>query len=107
MPTMTIKLNEHETAERAYELWEARGRPEGSPETDWFRAEQELTADLDAVAAPVEPLEPLAQEAADTLLDEIKDEPGSGAEQQGSQYVAAEVVSTAKRSRRARSMRAS
>jgi hypothetical protein len=26
----------------AYELWRARGCPEGSPETDWFQAEQEL-----------------------------------------------------------------
>ncbi len=29
---------------RAYELWEERGWPLGSPETDWFKAEQELTA---------------------------------------------------------------
>jgi hypothetical protein len=29
-------------AQRAYALWEARGRPEGSPQVDWFRAEQEL-----------------------------------------------------------------
>ena len=28
----------------AYTLWEARGRPDGSPEVDWFQAEQELTA---------------------------------------------------------------
>lgn len=27
---------------RAYVLWEARGRPIGSPEVDWFRAEEEL-----------------------------------------------------------------
>jgi hypothetical protein len=27
---------------RAYELWEGRGRPWGTQETDWFRAEQEL-----------------------------------------------------------------
>jgi len=26
----------------AYEFWHARGCPEGSPEVDWFRAEQEL-----------------------------------------------------------------
>jgi hypothetical protein len=26
----------------AYELWQARGCPDGSPEEDWFRAEQEL-----------------------------------------------------------------
>lgn len=28
----------------AYELWLARGCPEGSPEEDWLQAEQELTA---------------------------------------------------------------
>lgn len=27
---------------RAYELWEERGRPGGTPDDDWFRAEQEL-----------------------------------------------------------------
>jgi len=27
---------------RAYQLWEERGRPLGSPEEDWLRAEQEL-----------------------------------------------------------------
>jgi hypothetical protein len=26
----------------AYQLWHARGCPHGSPETDWFQAEQEL-----------------------------------------------------------------
>jgi hypothetical protein len=30
-------------AARAYELWEMRGRPIGSDEEDWIRAEQELT----------------------------------------------------------------
>jgi hypothetical protein len=35
----------HEEIEmRAYDAWEERGRPLGSPETDWFKAEQELTA---------------------------------------------------------------
>ena len=29
-------------AARAYQLWQKRGCPLGSPETDWFRAEQEL-----------------------------------------------------------------
>jgi hypothetical protein len=29
-------------ARLAYSLWEARGCPGGSPEEDWFRAEQEL-----------------------------------------------------------------
>ena len=35
----------HEEIERrAYHLWEARGRPFGSPEVDWFEAERELSA---------------------------------------------------------------
>ena len=28
----------------AYENWERRGRPFGSPEVDWFAAEKELAA---------------------------------------------------------------
>ena len=28
--------------ERAYYLWEQRGRPNGSPEVDWDRAKQEI-----------------------------------------------------------------
>jgi len=31
-----------EIAALAYELWEDRGCPIGSPEQDWFRAEQEI-----------------------------------------------------------------
>jgi hypothetical protein len=29
-------------AARAYELWQERGSPIGSPEADWFRAVEEL-----------------------------------------------------------------
>jgi hypothetical protein len=31
-----------EIAALAYEFWEARGCPEGSPEEDWYRAAEEL-----------------------------------------------------------------
>lgn len=31
-----------ETEDLAHQLWEARGRPEGSPDEDWFRAVKEL-----------------------------------------------------------------
>jgi hypothetical protein len=31
-----------EIAARAYQLWEERGRPDGSPEEDWYRAAEEL-----------------------------------------------------------------
>jgi hypothetical protein len=36
--------NHEQIASLAYQLWEQRGYPEGSPDEDWFRAEQELTA---------------------------------------------------------------
>jgi hypothetical protein len=31
-------------AARAYEIWQSRGRPEGSAEEDWFQAAKELRA---------------------------------------------------------------
>jgi hypothetical protein len=37
----TPEIPEHEQiASLAYTLWQQRGCPEGSPETDWFLAEQ-------------------------------------------------------------------
>ena len=39
----------HEFVEKlAYKLWEHRGRPPGSPEVDWFAAEQDVYASLAA-----------------------------------------------------------
>jgi hypothetical protein len=38
----THRLNPEEIAARSYELWQERGYPIGSPEIDWFRAEEEL-----------------------------------------------------------------
>lgn len=35
-------------AKLAYELWTKRGRPLGSPDVDWFAAEQALYASLTA-----------------------------------------------------------
>jgi hypothetical protein len=34
----------HYVARRAYDLWNERGRPEGSAEQDWLQAELELRA---------------------------------------------------------------
>jgi hypothetical protein len=34
--------NQQKVAALAYEFWQARGCPEGTPEEDWFRAEMEL-----------------------------------------------------------------
>lgn len=33
-------------AERAFQLWNARGCPDGSPLEDWLRAEEELAAEV-------------------------------------------------------------
>jgi hypothetical protein len=33
---------DHEIRLRAYELWQERGEPWGTPEVDWFTAEREL-----------------------------------------------------------------
>ena len=41
----TAGLSRERIAARAYELWEARGRPEGSDLEDWFEAERQLGAD--------------------------------------------------------------
>jgi hypothetical protein len=35
-------------ASLAYALWQQRGSPDGSSEEDWFKAEQELLAQLEA-----------------------------------------------------------
>jgi len=35
----------------AYELWQARGRPEGSPEVDWLEAEKQLRDRLESAPA--------------------------------------------------------
>ncbi|MCZ2154494.1 MAG: DUF2934 domain-containing protein [Bryobacterales bacterium] len=44
--TTTRSIVGHESiAALAYQLWEARGCPEGSPEQDWHDAQQMLAAD--------------------------------------------------------------
>ena len=41
-PSETHPPTHQEIAALAYSYWEARGYQGGSPEEDWFRAEQEL-----------------------------------------------------------------
>ena len=56
-------LNKHKRIEElAYRLWEERGRPLGSPEEDWFRAEEFLQRRSSPMGLPlaalmVEPFE--------------------------------------------------
>jgi hypothetical protein len=44
--------SEPDLAVHAYHLWEERGRPWGTPEIDWFRAEQELQSSQDIAHEP-------------------------------------------------------
>ena len=41
---MEKDLDQEQTARLAYQFWLERGCPVGSPEQDWFRAEDELRA---------------------------------------------------------------
>jgi len=52
-PEIDSKPTPEQIAHRAFELWVARGCPEGSAERDWLQAEADLTRELEA-HAPVE-----------------------------------------------------
>ena len=41
------------TAKLAYQLWEQRGRPFGSPEVDWFAAEKVLASSQGHLELPL------------------------------------------------------
>ena len=47
VPALTPGIDQGEIARRAYQLWEQRGCPAGSPESDWYQAEAELRANPD------------------------------------------------------------
>jgi hypothetical protein len=49
-------ITEEQIRERAYSLWEARGRASGDAEADWFAAEELLKAERDAASPPLPPL---------------------------------------------------
>ncbi len=54
----------HELVQRlAYQLWEKRGSPLGSPEIDWFAAEEALRAYLSASGIELGPDEDLYSSA--------------------------------------------
>jgi hypothetical protein len=44
VPVETPAPGAQSIAVRAYELWQERGSPDGSPEADWHRAEHEIRA---------------------------------------------------------------
>jgi hypothetical protein len=42
LPTRYDPMEDKMIAQRAYECWNERGCPNGSPEEDWYRAEREV-----------------------------------------------------------------
>jgi hypothetical protein len=52
------KPNEAEIGRRAYELWEAEGRPEGRDVAHWHQAERDIS---DPVVAPIPESVPAAE----------------------------------------------
>jgi Protein of unknown function (DUF2934) len=46
-----FELQQESVSQLAYRLWEERGRPEGSPEYDWFLAEELLRSGLPITAS--------------------------------------------------------
>jgi hypothetical protein len=47
------QFDHEQVATLAYRLWHERGCPEGSPEVDWFQAQQLLRNGQPQIAAPV------------------------------------------------------
>jgi hypothetical protein len=45
-PATSGTLPAEKIAQRAYEIWQAKGRPEGQDKEDWFQAESELRAGI-------------------------------------------------------------
>jgi hypothetical protein len=41
------QMEKKRVAEMAFSFWEERGRPFGSPDEDWFRAERELRSTVE------------------------------------------------------------
>ena len=42
LTSLAHSLDEQDIAALAYELWQARGCPDASPEEDWYRAVEQL-----------------------------------------------------------------
>ena len=42
MDSFKLNNNKSEIEQLAYRFWEERGRPQGSPDEDWFRAKEML-----------------------------------------------------------------
>jgi hypothetical protein len=55
MSSGTSNPSDEAVAKLAYQLWAERGRPEGTPEEDWFRAQDLLRAGRAVIASSTSP----------------------------------------------------
>lgn len=60
---MNRDANYDQIARLAYSYWEERGRPVGSPDIDWLRAERELLSETNMADQP--PFSSIYMEATD------------------------------------------
>jgi hypothetical protein len=60
-------------AARAHELWEQRGRPDGSPEVDWYAAEKEISG---GATEPRATFDPMQRDSADAPMSAADSGPG-------------------------------
>lgn len=70
-PTVAIQGFSDLVAKLAYRLWEGRGRPLGSPEVDWFAAEQAVSASL-AASGLVTPCSDTTQSTAQQTIGTMR-----------------------------------
>lgn len=73
---MPVQYTEQDVRRRAYELWESRGRPDGSSDDDWIAAEEALRLEAQREAGESS-LEPLAADAAEALEPGVLDTEGA------------------------------
>jgi hypothetical protein len=52
-----IMRNQQTIAELAYAMWHSRGCPDGTPEEDWYAAEQQVATTTDGAQAQVDSLD--------------------------------------------------
>src|SRR5688572_712179 len=62
----TIAIDRSEIHQRAYARWQERGCPGGSPDHDWFEAEQQLVREQQALSENVQPVAVVAAPEAQT-----------------------------------------
>jgi hypothetical protein len=51
-PSPLAQVPHDKIAQRAYEKWIKRGRPQGTDKQDWMEAESELRAEMSKTAGP-------------------------------------------------------